>query len=167
MRLLHVGLGLLALALLAAVPTASATIDGPCDGTMNGTDLKTTDKVEIEKGATVDYAFSAQSPPRTWSLTLVYGPYSKEAANGASETDEMSISGTFSMEDYAWLGVGLYEVTTMVTLADGSTCSGKLLVDVQGNPLTTAVGAAAAAAAVGGSAGVLWPLLKALGVLPK
>jgi hypothetical protein len=74
----------------------------------------------------------------------------------ASDTDDGDTqwSSTVNVNDYAWLGAGLYKVSGTATLSDGSTCSGAALINVTRNPLTTVAGGVATAATAAGVVGV-------------
>jgi len=164
MKGLLLGLGALFI-MLVVIPTASAKVDGPCTAMIAGADLMLTDKVTVQAGDTVDYVFAADQPVVAYELQLLYGPYAATPSQGTSESGDKQISGTANLGDYAWLGVGLYEVKGNVELADGSMCAGSILVEVEGNPLTTAVGATAAAISGASTIGLILLFLKDAGVL--
>jgi len=80
------------------------------------------------------------------------------ARNVESRTDngELQFTETVKVSDYAWAGVGLYKVTGVAALADGTRCTGAALVNVTGrNPLTTVAGGVATGVAVLGTVGAL------------
>lgn len=165
-RTAYLGLGGLLLIFVIVPAMASAKMEGPCTATLAGADMTQVDMVTIQSGQAIDYSFSAPSPVASYDMQLFYGPYAASPSQGIVEDGEtMSISGTVPMENYAWLGVGLYELKGTITLTDGSICTGSLQVNVEGNPLTTAVGATAAAVTGGTTIGLVLLFLKDAGVL--
>jgi hypothetical protein len=143
--------------------------------------------IEVPEDGKVTYFMEAPEDLRTWRFWLEYGPYTQLIASGTEEPDNPNdlglgldkdddflaidldnllndtvvegnrVKGAVEPSEFAWMGVGLYEVHGAVTTVSGTACSGTVLIDVQGNPLTSVLGATAAAtAAVGlvGAAGV-------------
>lgn len=159
-RVLLLGL-LFAAAVLAFIGSAEAKMNGPCTAQIAGADFGTVDEVSIPSGASIPYSFSAPTALSSYELQLHYGPYSASPSSGTVESDQTSISGEVPMDKYAWLGTGLYSLTGGVVLADGSSCKGTINVNVEGNPLASAVGATAAAVTVGSTAGLIAMFLKA------
>lgn len=72
---------------------------------------------------------------------------------GAPRVDGNTVAGSVLTEEWAWMGVGLYEVHGAVTTVSGTQCSGVVMINVEGNPLETVAGAVAAGAAAVGAAG--------------
>lgn len=142
----------------AAGGPAEATIVGPCEASIAGVDAKTrsassaSDAIPVEADAVIAVTMSSPGGLESHDLDLEYAGITWTVS---SETDdgETSASDEILVADYADYGVGLYRVSGSARLADGSTCKGTVLVDVQGNPLTTVAGLAAAAmVGVGGAA---------------
>jgi hypothetical protein len=156
-------LGVATLAVLALGSTrsgpAEATIVGPCEATIAGVDAKTrsassaSDAIPVEADAVITVTMSTPAGLESHDLDLEYAGITWTVS---SETDDgdTSASDEILVADYADYGVGLYRVSGSARLADGSTCKGSVLVDVQGNPLTTAAGLAAAAMVGAGVAAV-------------
>jgi hypothetical protein len=162
-RVVYLLAGAAVLALLAVATPAAAEISGPCTGQINGVDVgshassDTGQAIQIEKGATLVYSFTSTNGAAAteWEFSLAYGPYSGVVDTGSNPDGATSAAaGSAPLEDYAWLGVGLYLVSGDILLEDGSTCTGAALIQVKGNPLTTLVGGASAAIVVGGAAGL-------------
>jgi len=151
-------------AMATAVSTASAEIDGPCGATVNGIDVETLDSndkgdaIKVQKGGQVELTMSTATGFESHEIELDYFgqklPGDKRDDNGDS-----FFSDFIDVDDYATAGVGLYKVYGVATLTDGDVCSGAVLIDVEGNPLTTIAGAAGAGAValgtVGAAAGVV------------
>jgi hypothetical protein len=146
--------------------SASAKVTGPCTATIGGVDLTQEDSVHVQQGSDVDYAFSAPSPVAAYNLQLRYGPYEATPSQGVVEdAQQTSISGTVPLSDYAWLGVGVYELEGNVMLTDGTSCVGSMKVYVDGDPLTTAIGATAAVVTASSTIGLVLLFLKDAGLL--
>lgn len=67
-----------------------------------------------------------------------------ESILGAAVVDGNTVAGAVRTDEYAWMGVGLYEVHGSVTTVSGTSCSGVVFINVQGNPLETVAGVVAA-----------------------
>jgi hypothetical protein len=160
-------LGLLGLLVIFVIvpATAAAKMEGPCTAMLGGADMTMVDMVSVQAGENIDYSFSAPSPVATYEMQLMYGPYAASPSSGTVESDQTMVSGTVPLEDYAWLGVGLYQIQGKITLVDGSSCTGSMTVSVEGNPLTTAVGATAAAVTGASTIGLVLLFLKDTGML--
>ncbi len=145
-------------AMATAVSTASAEIDGPCGATVNGIDVETLDSndkgdaIKVQKGGQVELTMSSSVGFQSHEIELDYFgqkiPGDKRTDNG----DDF-FSDFVDVDDYATAGVGLYKVYGVATLTDGDVCSGAVLIDVEGNPLTTVAGAAGAGAVAIGTVG--------------
>lgn len=164
-RTAYLGLGGLLLIFVIVPAMASAKMDGPCTAMIAGADMTQVDMVTVQPGQTIEYAFSAPSPVASYDMQLMYGPYAASPSQGTVEGGSTSIAGTVPLEDYAWLGVGLYELKGTITLTDGTVCTGSLQVNVEGNPLTTAVGATAAVVSGSTTIGLVLLFLKDAGFL--
>ena len=145
-------------AMVLAVSTASAEIDGPCGATVNGIDVETLDSndkgdaIKVQEGGQVELTMSTATGFESHEIELDYFgqklPGDKRDDNGDS-----FFSDFVDVDDYATAGVGLYKVYGVATLTDGDVCSGAVLIDVEGNPLTTIAGAAGAGAVALGTVG--------------
>ncbi len=165
-RTAYLGLGALMLLFVIIPAMASAKMDGPCTATLAGADMTQVDVVSVQPGQAIEYSFAAPSAVASYDMQLFYGPVSASPSQGVVEGSEtLTVSGTVPMEDYAWLGAGLYELKGTIMLQDGSMCTGSIAVNVEGNPLTTAVGATSAAVAGGTTIGLVLLFLKDAGFL--
>ena len=177
-----VWLGAVLLGAALAAP-GHAYVNGPCSATFAGVDtagLETgtsSDAIAVPEDGTVVYTMTAPEGLQSWRFVLKYGPYEEVVDQGVAKpprpgdanlglrfegllgdavVDESgnTVSGSAAIADYAWLGAGLYELQGTVVTKAGATCDGALLIDVQGNPLTTVIGGAAAAATLVGAVGI-------------
>jgi hypothetical protein len=162
---------------------AGAFVNGPCRATFAGVDAEGLETgsssyaIDVPENGTVNYTMTAPDGLASWKFVLVYGPYEEVIDEGRAEpprpgdlglglrfrglvgdatVDESgnTVSGSAVVEDYAWMGAGLYEVQGFVVTKSGATCEGAVLIDVAGNPLTTVLGGAAAAATLVGAIGI-------------
>lgn len=167
MRLVRTGLAawvLFNVGLLMAAAPAAAELTGGCTATIAGQDPATlsssdpSDAIPVQEGSTVGWQFNAPTEIVAWSSTLHYGPFSIELDSGTDPADDdaqdTSKGGEANVDQYAWMGTGLYKLTATVTPQGGPPCEGAVLVHVQGNPLTTVAGGSAAVATACGCAGV-------------
>jgi hypothetical protein len=149
----------LVVASLCAVPSAQADVSGPCDATIAGVDVRgraagdPDDAIPVGEDEVIVVTMSSPTGLESHDLRLEYGGIGWTVS---SESDEGQTSADDQVEvaDYADFGVGLYRVTGEARLVDGSVCKGSVLIDVQGNPLTTAAGVLAAGMTVAGAAGI-------------
>lgn len=141
------------------------------------------DAITVPEDGVVAYSMAAPENLRSWRFWLEYGPLTQLIAEGTEEPDDPndlglglegdddflaidlesllhdhvvdgnSVHGAVEPSEFAWVGVGLYEVHGSVTTVSGQHCTGSILVDVGGNPLGTLLGAAAAGATAIGVAG--------------
>jgi hypothetical protein len=145
-------------AMAMAVSTASAEIDGPCGATVNGIDVQTVDSsdkgdaIKVQKGGQVELTMSSTTGFQSHEIELDYFGQ-KLPGDKRNDNGDTFFSDFVDVDDYATAGVGLYKVYGIATLTDGQTCSGAVLIDVEGNPLTTVLGGVAAAAAAVGTVG--------------
>ena len=138
--------------LLALATPGGAKVTGPCTGTINGQEFH--GEVKVPENGTVGYMFSSNSGfISSWTVELEYFGASIPIDDGSDEEpDKTSISGEANVNDYAWMGVGLYHLVGTV-VSKGGTCTGSVDILVEGNPLTTLVGGLAAVAVVAGGGG--------------
>ncbi|MFA5943750.1 MAG: hypothetical protein WC876_04700 [Candidatus Thermoplasmatota archaeon] len=140
-------------ALCALVPSASAELEGPCDGTVAGQDvdflgLDASDAVAVDPDEVVPYSFSSSSAVTHFDAQASYGPYTATVDEGVPDDGASSVNGTMDVGRFSEFGVGLYKITAHASLADGSTCKAEFLVHVQGSALSSSAGQASAALAV-------------------
>jgi hypothetical protein len=138
--------------------TAFAEIDGPCGATVNGIDVNTLsssdkgDAIKVDKGGQVALTMSSAVGFQSHKIELDYFGQ-KLPGDTNNDNGDTTFADFVNVDDYATAGVGLYKVYGTATLTDGTSCSGAVLIDVQGNPLTTVVGAVGAGAAAVGTVG--------------
>lgn len=161
--------GLLAfilVALFVALPAApaGAIVEGPCGGTVNGINaagLPVDDPshaIKVPEGGTVTYVVQSPVIVRSRSFVLSFAGVDITVDSGSSSRDSGGgdrRGDTIAVDDYAWMGAGLYQVAGVAHLESGATCSGAVLIDVGGNPLTTVAGITGLILVVLGAAGVI------------
>lgn len=148
----------LPLAAMSAAP-AGADIKGPCEGSIAGQSARgrsasdPADAISVAEDATIPVSMQSPGGLESHDLVLEYAGFqwtvSSESDEGQTTADD-----EIDVGDYAIVGAGLYKVIGRAQLVDGSTCEGAVLVDVQGNPLTTAAGVVAAVVGALGVAGL-------------
>ncbi|MEO8456941.1 MAG: hypothetical protein ABI559_03925 [Chloroflexota bacterium] len=150
-----VTLALLFAALFAtpAPPRVSAEVSGPCTVTVNGRDIgplsasSKDDAVKVEKGDTLTVVMTSSdatgfdSHKIELELSGLRIPLQDEKDGGDTQW-----TGSADVNDYAKYGVGLYKVVGEGKLIDGTSCTGAVLIEVQGTALTSVAGITAAAA---------------------
>ncbi len=141
-----------ALALVAFATHAAAEVTGPCTGTINGHDIH--GEIVVPENGTVAWEFTSTGGPiASWAIELVFLGQTIPIDVGTDEDpDKMTKGGVADVNQYAKYGVGIYTLTGKV-VTEGGTCEGAVDVIVQGNPLTTVLGATGAGALVIGGAG--------------
>lgn len=142
---------------LAAPSVAAATIDGPCQASIAGVNVKdqgtdaTSDAIPVEEGSTIRVSMSAAKPIEQLTVELEFAGFRwtvhDRPTTGTSWTSMIDVS------DYATYGVGLYKVVGSST-GSGLSCSGAALVDVQGSPLATVAGLVGLGMAIVGGLGL-------------
>jgi hypothetical protein len=148
---------------LAAAPEALATIEGPCDATIAGEDvvardtLARSDAISVPQTGGVAVTITAERPIDRLKLEIEFGGFRYTARD--EPTTVKSSTGVVPIDDYATYGIGLYKIVGTAT-GEGFTCEATALVDVQGNPLETAVGAVGVAMVIVGGLGVISFLLR-------
>lgn len=150
-------------ALLLAATPAQAEVDGPCTATVNGANvnkLPVSDPkyaIKVKHDASISY--NVTSPVgvtgREFVLSFAGADLVLDRGSGDGGTDGEGRGGTAAIKEYAWMGVGLYQVAGVAHLSNGTTCSGAVLIDVEGNPLTTAAGVVGLILTAGGSLGAI------------
>jgi hypothetical protein len=159
---------------------ALAGVDARGIGTASASDA-----VEVPEDGAVSYFMEAPDELRRWHFWIEYGPFSQLIASGTEDPDNPndlglgldrdddflaidpdsllnetivegnSVRGAVEPSEFAWMGVGLYEVHGAVTTMSGTQCSGTVLIDVQGNPLASVLGVVGATTAAVGAAGAV------------
>lgn len=163
-------LSLFALALFCSLPpgggrVARAEINGPCSATVNGVDVAPLsasskgDAIKVDKDDVLTIVFTANSgdfASHKVDLELVGVGFNVEDDPQDSDPTWTEV---VNVDDYSQYGVGLYKAKGSAVLSDGSTCSGAVLFEIEGNPLTTVAGLSATAVLV---LGILLMILAAL-----
>jgi hypothetical protein len=137
-------------ALLLVAAPAAAGITGPCTAELNGQDVNTIDtpgtalEVDVEDTITATGTDNAGTTAAQVGVKLAgFSAYIVDA-----EVDESTWTGTVEVSDYAFWGVGIYEV-----LGKSDNCEGFAFVKVTGrSPFTTIIGGTATVLTLGGLA---------------
>jgi hypothetical protein len=149
------------LALLAWAAPAAAEVSGNCDALIKGVsahDRSSTDPgqaIKVKQDETVAYSVASAAGVTNRRFIMEYAGFSIVVDKGTGKGNDSFSSGGAAVKDYAWMGAGLYKVRGEATLKGGATCSGAVLIDVEGNPLTTVAGVAGVIAVVTGLIGVI------------
>lgn len=138
--------------------SAYAEINGPCTATVRGVaidDLSSTsagDAIEVESDELIPVELSTTNGATfdSHKFDLEILGFKVNIQDDPSDSDP-TITDTIDASDYSSYGVGLYKVSGTAHLSDGSNCTGSLLIQIKGNPLTTAAGIAALAVGVVGA----------------
>ncbi len=158
MRFWLFGLCALLLAFCFAIPgaaPASAEVNGPCDVTVNGQDIgplsssSTGDAIKVHKDdvLTIEMTSSTGFISHTIDLELAGLKFNLQ---DKPDNGDQRWTGSTNVHDYARFGVGLYKVVGTGRLADGSVCTGGVLIEVQGSGLTSLAGLIATAVLIFG-----------------
>lgn len=128
---------------LSAAPSALATIEGPCQASIAGVNVRDrgtsarSDAIGVRENGRVRVTMRAAKPIDELKVDLEFAGIRwnvyDESASGTSWSKVIVVA------DYADYGVGLYKVIGESSGA-GLSCSGAALVDVQGSPLSTVAG---------------------------
>lgn len=162
-RMLMIAMLVYASLLVAAMP-ANAEITGGCTATIAGEDAGSRSSrdpaqaISVAEGTSVPWSFTAPNEIVTWVVKMHYGPFSVTVDEGSDPADDeepdLTRSNVAAVDKYAWMGVGLYKVEGTMGLDGAPSCVGAVLVNVEGNPLTTVLGGGAALVTVAGTAGL-------------
>jgi hypothetical protein len=159
-RLLYLSAILWTVALLSPLATTAwAEVDGNCEATIKGVDVRgrsstsAGDAIDVDDNEVVAVAMTSPAGFASHNLDLEIAGVRRTVSSKTDDGDTQW-SGTVNVKDYAWACAGLYKVNGSATLSDGSSCSGAALINVTRNPLTTVVGGAAAATTAVGVVGV-------------
>ncbi len=150
-----IGLGLLAA--LWAIPLISeAAVEGPCDGsaTIDGiTYTPANDSpsnpivIPDKEGLVAEWEGSTENPITNYkgSISVVVGPTSVKIADwsGSNYQEITSQQGSYDLDEIDMIPPGLWEVHAEHS-GEGGTCSGNVMVRVEGNPLSQLPGQIAA-----------------------
>jgi hypothetical protein len=148
---------------LAAAPEAAATIEGPCEATVAGQDVVArdtfarSDAISVPQTGAVAVTVTADRPIDRLRLEIEFAGVRYTAHD--EPTTVPSSTGVVPVDEYATYGIGLYKIVGTAT-GQGFTCEAVALVDVQGNPLETAMGAIGVAMIIVGGLGALSFLLR-------
>lgn len=151
-------IGAAAMGVLLVAAPASAVVTGPCDGSVTiaavtyGPENDTPENpivVPAERsGLTAEWEGSTGVPITNHSgqVGIVVGPTTVQIADWSGENadEETEASGSYqfaSLPTFVTNLTGLYEVTA-THAGTGGACAGSVMVLMEGNPLTTPVGAA-------------------------
>ena len=130
---------------------AGATINGPCSASINGVNVKNQSStsasgaIVVAKDARVPVTMTATQP----------------ISNLQVKISLMGLGRTVNVKDYAFWGVGLYQVTGSSSGA-GLSCSGIAIVKVEGSPLSTPAGWVSLGLTVVGALGLVATAVSAL-----
>ena len=159
-QLLYLSAILWSVALLSTlVSPAWAEVDGNCEATIKGVDVRGRsstspgDAIDVDDNEVVAVAMTSPAGFASHKIDLEIAGVRRTVSSQTDDGDTQW-SGSVNVNDYAWAGAGLYKVIGSATLSDGSSCSGAALINVTRNPLTTVVGGAAAATTAVGVVGV-------------
>ena len=139
---------------------AGAQVEGPCEATIAGQDVRgaatPSDAIEVDVDDQVEVtATSSGSPLDTYEVELEFAGFSWGVADG--DADGQTWSDVVDVGDYADFSVGLYKVRGVSFAGGSEICSGTAYIKVGGkNPLLTVAGAAGAVLLVGGGALMVW-----------
>lgn len=156
-RLGSIALLLSGIFFLSSAGTSSAQNAGPCNASLNGVSADnfstSGSALEVPFDGAVIASFSSDKKITGHKVTVEFiGGIPFEAASGVDDGNSWSES--IAVAPYARYGVGLYRVTAHTFGEGACTKSGYVMVKGK-NPLTTPVGAGAAAATVIGAAGMI------------
>jgi hypothetical protein len=148
---------------LAAAPDALATIEGPCEATVAGQDVVArdtfarSDAISVPQTGAVAVIMTAERPLDRLKLDIEFAGIRYTVRD--EPTTVKSSTGIVPVDEYAKYGIGLYKIVGTAT-GEGFTCEATALVDVQGNPLESALGAIGVAMVIVGGLGVFSFLLR-------
>ena len=109
----------------------------------------------MKQNDTVAYSVASSAGVTSRRFVMEYAGFSFVVDKGTGKGNDSFSSGEAAVKDYAWMGAGLYKVRGEATLKGGATCSGAVLINVEGNPLTTVVGVIGVITVVTGAIGLI------------
>ena len=142
----------------------SAEVSGPCGGVLDGVDLATVDAsaadaFEFDTGDTIRGYFFIDAEAIGGRIGISVAGSDVTIVDEPPDASDPGEPGDFSFEvvyeDVSWFATGLYEFWATIETSSGQDCEVRFMVDVEGNPLDTALGRAAAGAVAVGMAGVV------------
>lgn len=170
MRRVAAVLAVVAFALVATAAPAAAIIDGNCNASLNGIDVRGLPvddpdvAIKVKETDQLVWSVSSSVPLRSRNIVMSYAGVDVTVDSGSSGgEDGGSRGGAVVVEDFAWMGAGLYQVAGVGRFSDGSVCSGAVLIDVEGNPLTTVAGVTGAILTILGGAGIIAAIVRRSG----
>jgi hypothetical protein len=142
---------------------AAAEVSGRCAGAFGSEalppldvaahdSLNEDDALAVHPGDRVRFQLQADEAAVDGAFAVHYGPFSRPI--DADILEGTTVDASALVDDYDWVGAGLYRVTGEAELASGATCAGAILLDVQVDPWTTLLGAIAATFASVGALGI-------------
>ncbi len=156
--------GLLTVSFVAFGGTASAEVKGAaCDqiaplvkgeSAEGRSSSDPDDAIEVGEDEVVPVSFQSTSGLASHRIRMEYAGFQWDVSDEDDE-GQTQVVDEVDVGDYAVVGAGLYKVMGEGILEDGSRCVGAVLIDVGGNPLTTALGLVAAVLTALGAAGLV------------
>ena len=144
---------------------AGATINGPCSASINGVNVKNQSStsasgaIVVAKDARVPVTMTATQPISNLQVKISLMGLGRTVKSGPAHGT--SWVRTVNVKDYAFWGVGLYQVTGSSSGA-GLSCSGIAIVKVEGSPLSTPAGWVSLGLSVAGALGLIGTAVAAL-----
>jgi hypothetical protein len=144
-RLLALATALAAFGSMWFLPgTAHASMSGPCTAQVNGQDVSGLsssspgDAIDVGESDKVTVAAQSSAPVGEYRIQLEYAGIRWTVAKGQATNNRWTRE--VEVKDYARYGSGLYRLHGV---SDGAaSCDGAVLINVDGNPLTTPLGIA-------------------------
>ena len=156
-------------AALVAPQAALAEIEGPCQATIAGQNVATSDTsargepIKVREEARIPVTMSSQRPITSLEVEIEFAGLGWTVHD--EPTEGTSWARTVDVGDYSKYGVGLYKVSA-TSSGQGFSCTGAALVEVDGSPLSTVAGLVGIGLAVVGGLGVLWVAFRGPGGAP-
>jgi hypothetical protein len=146
------------------VPGAQAELTGDdCTATINSVDVATRDAsdrddaIHVAPEEDVHYRLTSETPVESWQVRLHLGPFAIPVATGEPDPDEDEFveDNTIDASSYSWMGRGIFRLTADIHRTDGTTCSGAVLIDLDGNALASLIGVLALLIIAGSTLGLV------------
>jgi hypothetical protein len=121
---------------------AGASMSGPCSATVNGQDVAPLsasspgDAIDVGESDTIQVQAQSSGEIGSYRIELEYAGIRWTVAKGDATDNQWSRS--VEVDDYARYGAGLYRVHGVSEGA--ASCDGSVLINVDGQPLTTPAG---------------------------
>lgn len=126
-------------------PQAHAEIVGPCTATVNGQQVGPLDSsdpdqaIKVKKDDTITIVMTSAIGFESHKIDMEFAglriPLQDEPDGG-----DLEWSGSADVADYSDFGVGLYKVVGEGRQVDGTSCTGSVLIEVEGSALTSIAG---------------------------